>query len=100
MYNNASFVVTRELLYTIHWHLTLSARKYISIFSISENKCHVLRSPYKKDEQSATDCEVLKHHPLNTPYWDWAERLNLRHLTPLQYSGLANVETALFGVVC
>jgi hypothetical protein len=72
---------------------------YISIVSISETKRHILRSQYTKDEESATECDVLMHHPLNTPYWDWAEKLNLTHvLAPLKFSGLANVETAVFGV--
>jgi hypothetical protein len=60
--------------------------------------CHILRSKYKKDEESATDCDVLMHHPLNTPYWDWAESLNLKHLRPLQFSDLTNVETTLLEV--
>jgi hypothetical protein len=55
----------------------------------------------KKTEESASDCNVSMHHPLSTHYWNWAERLNLTHvLTRLQFSSLANVETAQSGAAC
>ena len=45
----------------------------MSIYSIGEAVSHILRSQYKKVEESATDCDVLMHHPFNIAYWNWAE---------------------------
>jgi hypothetical protein len=73
----------------------------IFIYNISEAISQILRSPYKKDEESTTDCDVLQRHLRNIPYWEWADSLNLTHvLTPLKFSIVGNVETTLYGLAC
>ena len=66
------------------------------MYSISEALSRILRSECKKVDESAVECDVLLHRPLNTPYWGWAEKLTLMLVrTSLKFIGLASVENIL-----
>jgi len=66
------------------------------MYSISEALSSILRSECKKVDESAIECDVLMHHPLNTPYRGWAEKLTLMQVpTPLKFNDLASAENTL-----
>jgi len=69
--------------YTTNWYFILSVITYIAICSISEAISHILRSQYKKVEESATECDVLMHHALSAPYWDSTVNLTFKHVLKL-----------------